>query len=226
MGYKTVPRSRGIYASGEMKYFDTSLSTALSAVTTTWVAGTITDPATFLNLCVPTVGAAINQRIGRQIKVHKIKLRGSITIAPQAMDTAADASTTVRLLLVMDKQTNAAQMTAAQLLEDESNGALTIHAFQNLANVGRFQVLKDKKWHFGNLNLAGSPTAGDVIQAGQKVNFKIDHVFRKPIIVNFNTTNGGTIADIVDNSFHVVCGVNDTAFAPSLQYVSRVCYKE
>lgn len=84
-GYSSVARTRGAAVAGEMKYFDCDANgIALVATTTTWPAGTMVDPLTTINLgsaavanplCLyaPTVGAALNQRIGRKILVRKIK---------------------------------------------------------------------------------------------------------------------------------------------------------
>ena len=70
---------------GEMKYFDTyKTTTAVGVVTTTWPAGAMVDPTTTVNLgaaavatplCLfaPTVGSALNQRIGQ--------IHGQITAA-------------------------------------------------------------------------------------------------------------------------------------------------
>ena len=119
--------------SGEMKYFDTyKTTTALGVVTTTWPAGAMVDPTTTVNLgaaavatplslFVPTVGSALNQRIGRSVLVRKIKIHGQITAAATGTNLAAYEPylpQKVRLMLVQDTQTNAAQMTAAQLADD------------------------------------------------------------------------------------------------------------
>lgn len=239
-GYSSVARTRGGAVTGEMKYFDATLSdSALSAVTSTWVAGTMKDPDTTINLgsaavatplCLfcPTVGAALNQRIGRKVLVRKIKVTGTINIAQQAAQAAADSANKIRILLVQDMQTNSAQMTGAQLLND-ANAAqptVTINAFQNPNNFGRFRVLKDKMFTLSNLNLAGSPTAADVIQASLRYAFKFSVNFKVPLEVHFNATNGGTVADIVDNSFHIVCGCENISYAPTLSYYARTSYKE
>lgn len=227
IGYQTVPRTRGVYAKGEMKYFDTErAATAIAAVTTTWGAGTILDPATFNTLVVPVVGAAINQRIGREVKVFKIKIKGEIIIPAQAAQNAADNASVMRYLLVQDTQTNATQMSSAQLLSDQTAADTTIHAFQNLNNFGRFRVLKDKYIVFGNMNVAGSPTANDLVQSGTKKTFKCSVKFKKPVSIRFNATNGGTIADIIDNSFHFIIAADNVVYVPTVSYVSRVCFKE
>lgn len=237
-GFGSVARARGAAVTGEMKYFDSEMtSTAIANVTTTWVAGTMMDPTTTINLgsaavatplslCVPTVGAGLNQRIGRKIKLMKVKVHGLINVPVQAAQAAADAATQIRLLLVMDKQTNAAQMTGAQLMNDAGAANTTTNSFQNPNQFGRFHVLKDKNFVFSNLNLTGSPTAADVIQASSMRTFKLSFKFKSPVTIDFNATNGGTVADIIDNSLHIVAGATTTAFAPTLSYYSRVCYKE
>jgi len=238
VGYSSAARTRGAAVTGEMKYFDCdNTGTALTLLTTTWPAGTMIDPLTTINLgsaavanplclCAPITGAALNNRVGRKISIHKIKVHGTLSVAPQAAQAVADATTKARIVLVIDQQTNAAQMTGAQLFQDASAAASTVNTFQNPNNFGRFRVLKDKMFSLSNLNLAGSPTAADVIQAGIKVNFKFSVNFKKPLVVHFNATNGGTVADIVDNSIHIVAGADQITYAPALSYYTRVCYKD
>lgn len=223
---------------GEMKTYDAELTgTALSAVTTTWVAGTMKDPNTSINLgsaavanplslCVPIVGAALNNRVGRQIKVHSIRVRGTIACGAQAAQSTADSSSVVRILLVQDMQTNIAQMTGAQLMRDAGAADTTIFSMQNPDNFGRFKVLKDKIMNLQDPNMAGEVAAANVIISGKKLNFKLFVKFKQPVLVHFNSTNGGTVADIVDNSFHVVCGTDTTAIGPVISYYSRVSYRD
>jgi len=223
---------------GEMKYFDCELQTAsLSLVTTTWVAGTNKDPTTTINLgdaavatpgCLfaPKVSASLNGRIGRKVKMMKVKVRGSVQAPSQSAQGGGDTSTRVRLVLVMDTQTNAASMTGAQLFNDAGTANTTLSAFQNPNNFGRFKVLKDKWITLADPNMAGSPTTMDVIQGGLNRPFNFSYKFEKPVVVNFNATNGGTVADIIDNSLHIFCGIESAALTPTLNYYSRVSYKE
>lgn len=235
---KDVERRAPRQPTSEMKYFDCDYNTTgIQICTTTWQAGTMSDPLTTINLgsaaianplclCAPTVGAALNQRVGRKIMIYKVKVHGTITVAQQAAQAVADAATRMRLVLVIDHQTNAAQMTGAQLFNDATAAVTTLKSFQNPNNFGRFRVLKDKMFSIQNLNLAGSPTAGDLVQASAGINFKFTVNFKKPIEVHFNATNGGTVADIVDNSIHMVAACDTNTYAPALQYYSRVCYKD
>lgn len=238
-GFSSVARTRGAAVTGEMKYFDTTLTNgAIAATTTTWVAGTLLDPGTTIDLgdaavatpgtlIVPKVSAALNGRIGRKINLRKIKLNCMINIPPQAAQNAADTSTRIRCLLVQDMQSNAASMTSAQLMRDSASGAnSTINSFQNPDNFGRFRVLQEKRFDLGNLNLAGSPTSADVIQNGIVKSFKMGHNFRGGQQINFNAVNGGTVADVIDNSFHVIAACNNATYAPTLSYYARCAYKE
>lgn len=238
-GYTSVARSRGAAVTGEMKYFDTENSgLTLAAVTTTWVAGTLCDPTSTINLgdaavanpgtlFAPKATAALNGRVGRAVKVMKVKVRGQITVPAQTAQSGADASTRIRLLLVQDQQSNAASMTAAQLLNDAGAAVSTINSYQNPNQFGRFRVLKDKSWSISNLNLANDTgTTGGIVQAGMVIPFKFSYFYSQPVEVHFNATNGGTIADVVDHSWHLVCGCQSIAYAPTIAYYTRITYKE
>lgn len=236
-GYGAVSRTSGAAVIGEMKYFDSNLTnTNMTVVTGTWPGGTIVDPtgtinlgsaavATPLCLFAPTVGAALNQRIGRKVKVLKIKVQGTIQTPAQAAQVTADTGGSVRIILVMDQQTNASQMTSAQLINDADSATANLSAFQNPNNFGRFRVLKDKRFVLANPS-AFNDAATTGAQFGLKVNFKFNVSFKNPIEVHFNATNGGTVADIVDNSFHMLCGTDSVALTPAINYYCRVCYKE
>lgn len=224
-GYTTVARTRGWAAAGETKYFDTFLNASALPSATTW-AGSMMDPATFLTLCCPVKGTGINNRIGREIEVKKIKIRGNFVVPAQANQTATDAATCMRLLLVQDMQTNAAQMAGETLMADPGAGdsRLTVSTFQNLDSLGRFRVLKDKNFTIQNPNMSFDGT--NMEQNGLIVNFKMTHTFKTPVKVRFNATDGGSVADIVDNSFHLVATSAQAGLAPNLSYQCRVSYKD
>jgi len=235
-GYTSVARTRGAAVAGEMKYFDCDRTpNAIVACTTTWPAGTLQDPGTTINLgsaavptpqCLfaPTVGSALNQRIGRSVLVRKIKVCGTLAIPAQAADATLDEAMKIRLVLVQDTQTNAAPMTAAQLFNDASAATTCICSYQNPNNFGRFRVLKDKILTIQDPNMVGAAGAANI--NGKIVNFKMNVNFKTPVKVQFNATNGGTVADIVDNSFHIICGASNISYQPTISYYSRVAYKE
>lgn len=232
---------------GEMKYFDTyKTTTAVGVVTTTWPAGAMVDPTTTVNLgaaavatplCLfaPTVGSALNQRIGRSVLVRKIKIHGQITAAASGQSLAAwepYLPQKVRLMVVQDQQTNGAQMTAAQLMNDAGASDTTINSYQNPNNFGRFRVLKDKDILIQDPNFVTEyppdPETPYSRTNGLIRSFKMNINLKVPIKVQFNAVNGGTVLDIVDNSFHVLCACTgvSTNNPPSISYYARIAYKE
>ena len=107
-GYGAIGRTPGGGVLGEMKYFDTAVSNKNITAADTWV-GTVHDPPTIDTLCVPQVGPAFNQRIGKEINILKLKIRGwFIRKGAEAFGTSV-APTVVRYGVFQDMQTNATQ---------------------------------------------------------------------------------------------------------------------
>lgn len=222
-GYTSVPRTRGGQTMGEMKYFDTNVAGFAVPASADWTA-TEADPATFNCLLAPVVGAAANQRIGKSINVFGFKIKGHVKSAPQIDQTAADGTSIIRLLFVEDMQTNSAQAQGEQVMMTNGTANLNVNSFQNIDNFGRFKVLKDLKFTLQNPNMSYDGT--NMEQAGISHAFKWNIQFKKPIKYRFNATNGGSVADLVDFSHHVLAITDNTALAPTLSYVCRATYKE
>ncbi len=229
-GYSTVARTRGVYAQGEMKYFDTERALASIPAGTNWT-GTEFDPNTTQEgtpvanpntLFCPVVGSAINERIGRQAKVHKIKVRGHLNIAKLTTQTGSN-SCLIRLLLVQDDQTNSAQVQGEEIMTDPvtASAHAVVDVYQALTNFGRFKVLKDHQIVMQNPNAVATDD-----QMGLTRPFKWNIDFKAPIAVRFNATNGGTVADVVDVSWHVLAACSNADLVPQITYQARVCYKE
>jgi len=225
--YSTVPRSRGVYANGEMKYFDTERSTTAIPASTGWT-GTEFPPnvGTPTTLVCPTVGSEINQRQGRNILLHRIQVKGVIQAPTQPTEAAGDNAALVRIALVQDQQTNATQAQGEQIFEPPTtvSALMAVNSFQNLDSLGRFVVHKDKKMFIGNPSLTFDGT--NVIQQGLVKEFKMGVSFNPPLPIQFNATNGGTIADVVDKSFCIYAMATSANLVPSITYQARAYYKE
>jgi len=222
-GYATVARTRGWAQSGEMKYFDLVRSAAIQAPGTDW-AGCEVDPATDNTLFCPVQGTDFNSREGKKALVYKIRIRGTITVAAQSATATADAAAACRIILMQDTQTNSTQIQAEEVMAGSAAAATTFLAPQDAEKVGRAIILKDKTYVLQNPTMAGEVAATNIIQSGLVVPFKFNVVFKKPVAVNFNG-NAGTVADIVNNSWHIWAGTTSTALAPTINYWSRVCFK-
>lgn len=222
-GYSSVARTRGAAVTGEMKYIDESQTFTIPA-STDWTATEADDATTLCLHGVPQVGAAINQRIGKKIKVLKLRVHGSVSAASQANQTAADQPALVRLIVFQDMQTNSAQAQGEQLMSTLNSAVFNPLSFQTTDNMGRFKVLKDKTFVLQNPNMTYDGT--NVEQVGLIKHFKFNLKFKYPVEIQFNATNGGTIADIVSNSFHMIATTTSADLVPQVNWVSRLCYKE
>jgi len=150
-----------------------------------------------------------------------MKITGRIDCAAQANQVDIDSASMCRLLLVQDKQTNAAQLNSEDVITSGAASGATL-MFQNPAFFGRFNVLKDKRWIFQSPTVSWDGT--NLEQGGLQKFFKWNIKFKKPVVVHFNATNGGTIADIIDNSFHVIGGCSNNSLAPTVTYKCRSTY--
>lgn len=210
----------------ERKYFDTFLSAKALVASTDWTA-TECDPATLNTLFAPTEGSGINNRVGRKVNVLKISLRCSIRVPSQTNQTGADGASSIRMIIFMDQQTNGAQCQGEDLMSapGTANAYLAPLTFQSTANFGRFRVLKDTTLLLQDPNSVYDGT--NIEQNGLIRNFKLTINFRRPIPVRFNATNGGTVADIIDNSFHLIASASNVAdLAPLLYYQVRTVYAD
>lgn len=203
----------------ERKYFDTQGALTLIGSTTSW-AGAELDPAA-LCLFSPVQGDDFDDRQGRKVTVLSIKLSGQVVVPPQANQTATDQPALIRMHLVQDKQTNAAQLNAEDVF---ASGTATdpTNQFQNPAFFGRFRILKTKKFVLANPNMAFDGT--NVEQNALVRQFKMNIKFKKPVVVHYNGTNGGTVADVIDHSFHLIGLTSSTDMGPILGYKVRTTY--
>lgn len=183
----------------ERKYFDSYNSTFLAQANANWDT-TVKDPATLNTLFAPTTGNDISNREARNVYVHTIRIKGYLRISGDLSTVNLPKCPTVRIILVIDKQTNGTQMTGNNLMASSTGDSIL--AFVNTANFGRFEILKDKMIQL-DFPISAVSATNTSFPNTQRY-FKIKHTFKTPLRINFNSNDGGTVADIVDNSFHIV----------------------
>lgn len=171
-----------------------------------------------LNGC--TQGDAVGNRSGDEIKCT------SVLIDVQINQKYVDAThlygkypSTVRCMLVVDKQPNKAIFAITDLLVDE-----TLHAMRNYQQRKRFHVLYDKLITYTPPNSA-MPTAAQTVTIKE---FKI-----RKNLKNLKTEyagNAGTVADITKNSVYFLYFTDDTYeannYPPVYDINARLFYKE
>lgn len=131
---------------GERKFLDFVLSeTALDDTASRQILPAV--PAIQDNLNQIAIGASEQERIGRYAVIRNISMR--LTLGPN--DSIARTPPDVpkaqqyRILVILDKQTNGAQMQLDNYLIDDS-GLGGINSFRNLESTDRFVPLFDKKY--------------------------------------------------------------------------------
>jgi len=210
-----VPRVVGNPLSlSETKYFTAYGQFQLPYLAANWNPASVAD-GNAGTVFYPLQGTAYNQRVGRKIMVKKISLKVQIVQPPsQSVNINNGVAPSYRMILFVDKQTNAIQATGSALMDP--NGP-TITAYQNPINFGRFKVLRDIQATMSNPNISQSAS---IDRSGYTRYFKITYKFKKPLVVNYNQTNGGTIADVVDNSFHFFVGTDIDVYQLTSVYVN------
>lgn len=216
-----VPRTPGGAIVADNHYFDTERANAFIAATATSWANCELDPDTTAMLCLfaPVIGDDIVNRTGRKVFVKNIRIRGTIGIASQTAQTTADTSPIIRIIVYQDSQTNGAQSQAEDVINSGS-AALAINMSMNPANFGRFKILKDKIYRGQPVTMSGLTTA--FVSPGYLIPFKMSIKVNQ--WVNYNATNGGTVADVIDNSFHLIAQTENNTYAPSLAYKVRTTF--
>lgn len=150
-------------------------------------------------------GDDINERIGREVLLKSILFKGALYVVP---GTGIDQI--CRVMLVYDRQTNASALTVAQVLS-----SVTYLAPKNLENRKRFSILYDRQFA---LNADG--------ESGSIRSLKFYRRLNHP--VEFNSVDGGTVADITTGSFYlvVVGSVAAGTTAAGLNFSSRIRYTD
>lgn len=221
-----VPRTMGPFSVTESKYFTSGINETAIAESTDWT-GTELDPGTLATLCVPQEGSDLDNRIGRKIAVYKIAIRGTLKLVPQKDQPDILTSDAIRLILYIDQQTNGIQAQGEEVMASPFATSVesAFCSFQNLSNLGRFRILRDKIYRASTMT-AGTDGTNTQTIGSASVPFKMTYRFKKPIIIRFNATSGGTIGDIVDNSFHLIGQKSGGDFGHSIVYQCRTYYKD
>lgn len=200
----------------EAKYVD-SERTAISPVSQT--IGSEIDNTTMLCLNGIANGTTESTRIGTKVVLTSIQISGLATMLTQSDQADAEPSTSVRILLVHDKQTNGAQFNGEDVL---LNSSVDILAFRDPEYSARFTVLKE--W-FIELNATNSQTDGTNTGsiAGEQKRFTLYKKLNIP--VKYSADNA-TVTAIVDNSLHLMAIQTSTGGPVQLNWQSRVRYQD
>lgn len=154
----------------EKKYNDTSLASGSIL--------NLAGPAVPLLINGVAQGTDANQRVGRKINWDSILIRLRLTVG------ATPTSDSYRIMLVVDKQANAAAATAANMLE-----STVFTTANNMANRARFVTLWDKK---------------GVVTTGGDNSVVIEELYLRKKFQTIYSGTGATIGDITSGALYLL----------------------
>lgn len=224
--YANRPKYRnartGGFLGAEVKYTDSNINTNIIAGTD--ASGGEVDPATYDCIAYPEAGTGSTQRIGRKIKLLTIHVKGMVYLAAETNQTSADAATKVYVALVMDKQSNGAQMSSEQCFKNMNGAALdAANPHRNLEFSKRFKVLKTHECVIRPAVLSYDGT--NMEQGGDLSPFDFFITFKKPQLIEFSSTSG-QVNNVVDKSFHMIAYASGTTPQTTIRYGARIRFSD
>jgi len=221
------PRYRNYRTGGflghEVKYYDLNYSGALSS--TAAMTGAEADPATILCLNGVPQGDTMSTRDGQKMAMKSIFLTGTINVPDQAAGTTLNNDCTVFVALVLDTQTNGAQLNSEDVFTNTRSGTdgfLTTSPLRNMQYTERFKVLATRTLRFPQLSTVNNATANTIMISGCKVPFTLKANLKGLQTKFTNSATTGVVGTIVDNSLHVIAFANNDDYVASMIYQSRL----
>lgn len=194
----------GGFMGEEVKFFDTHLIPGHVAAVSN-LSTSMRDPTGGL-LCLnaPKRGSGPSEREGRAIKMKSIHITGTIQYVPQFDNTVIATIPDVFIALVLDTQTNKAQM-ASNLCYINPSGQqpLVTAPLRNLEYSKRFKVLKVKRIHAPDLNLDITGASAHEY-SGKLIHFEMHKKLYNLPVQFVGDADPNTVANIQDNSLHII----------------------
>lgn len=202
----------------ELKYVDYALAGQVLVAPTDATGGEV-DPATALALNAIAQGDGEQQRDGKQAAIKSCYVTGVVDLPALANQTAGKDLPTVFVALVLDKQTNAAQLSSENVFTNPGASAiLAASPLRNMQYTSRFEVLDSCLLEFSPNMITWDGT--NIESGGSRAPFKLS--WTGELMTQYVGT-GATVAAIQDNSLHLIAYVGPSVTsAPVISYNSRV----
>lgn len=211
----------GGFLGRENKFYDTFLLGCTIAGSTT-VAGHECNPVAPVLLNTVAQGVSEENRIGRQIHMKSIQVKGVLHIPAQVNETALDHGGAILLSLVLDTQTNGVTINSEDVYKNKGANVLTgASLFRDLEQVNRFKILKTKKINLKEASVVWDGT--NIEQSGYQIHFDMFKNLNR-LEVNYCGTTSD-VANIVDNSLHFLAFTSSTGYVPTIYYNARLRFE-
>lgn len=207
----------GGYLGIEKKFYDTALQATAIGVAADATGGEF-DPSATSMITTPVQGTTEQNRDGKKIVCKYIEIIGSVDQIALVNQTAMQQYNQAFVAVVLDTQSNAAQMNSEDCFKNivaSSDG--NAQPFRNLLFGPRFRILKSQRFYFGANNASYDGTNIEI--GGQSRGFKW-FIPMKNMVINFNAGTTASIANVTDNSVHVIAYANGAGLR--LNYGARL----
>lgn len=203
----------------EKKFFDTSLAPT-SVVAPIDCSGGEMDPSTTLMISTPAQGDTEQSRDGKRIIIKSVNVKGVIRNGAVELFASPHNAQNVFVALVLDTQTNGAEFNSEDVFKNLSGDAtIGVMPTRNLLFANRFKVLKSEVFDLTPNTL--SHVAADAF-AFNGIAKEFDWYFPMDLPVNFNAGTTSSIANVIDNSLHMVAFASSTQGAIGMGYNARI----
>ncbi len=203
----------------ETKFYDTNLNAAAITAPTD-SAGGEHDPSATSMISTPVRGDSEENRDGKQIMIKNCTIKGSINIPTAELAANSLTASIVYVALVLDTQTNGAQLNSEDVYKNTGATALTAACpHKNLLFMNRFRILKSQKFDMTPQTL--SHFAVDSFSYNGKTRV-FSWFVPLDLKVNFNAGTTASVANVIDNSLHIIAYCTNTAGVPTLSYNARI----
>jgi len=207
------PLSLGV----EKKFIDYEYDNTISGA----LAGSEADPTTALALNATAVGDDLTNRNGRLITLKSVHVRGYVNFGEGTSNTDIIPEEDVKVVLLMDTQTNGAQFNAEDVFVDPTDNDLDGFTLRNLRYQKRFKVLATQIVCSGPRTAVQDSASPGLITTGRAVKrFEMDYEFKRPVQTEY-TAATAVVASILTNSLHMLAVATPNSTA-TLRYFSRV----
>lgn len=206
----------GGYLGIEYKFYDSKLVEAALTGATDASGGEHDESAT-LGPTTIAQGDGEQNRDGRKCTVKSVFVNGIISRASQADQTAADVAAVVYVALVMDTQTNGALLNSEDVFKNIAQATVVAsQPVRNLLNTTRFRVLDRTTIVMPQPEMVWDGT--NIEQAGMAKPFQLSW---KGVMTQLYSNTTATIANVTDNSIHIIAYSNNATAAPKISYNCR-----
>lgn len=203
----------------EKKFYDTALANA-ALVAPTDAAGGEVDPSATSMISTPVQATGPQDRDGKKILIKSAVIKGHVQFPAAINLTALVGQVSVFVALVLDTQSNVTQMNSEDCFKNLAGLALTAPTpMRNLLFGERFKVLKSEliKLPIPQATFDGT----NIEQSGARQDFDW-YVKTGNLKVNFNAGTTASIANVIDNSLHMIAYCSSTTLAPTISYNARI----